>query len=96
MSEVGDLARAREWDRMRHQHLAEIEQSVRSPVHRAHAAPGRVGRTGHHGRRIDGLDTCGFEDASEIPVAIFPQHTSRNGDPQLHVRILWLNKVKIA
>jgi hypothetical protein len=27
-------------------------------------------------------------------VAIFPQHTSRNGDPQLHVHILWLNKVK--
>jgi hypothetical protein len=27
-------------------------------------------------------------------VAIFPQHTSRSGDPQLHVHILWLNKVK--
>jgi integrase len=27
-------------------------------------------------------------------VAIFPQHTSRNGDPQLHVHVLWLNKVE--
>ena len=35
-----------------------------------------------------------FEDAREIPVAIFPQHTSRNGDPQLHVHILWLNRVE--
>src|SRR5260370_32124206 len=51
-------------------------------------------RTGHHGRRIDGLDTGRVEDAHEIPVAIFPQHTSRNGDPQLHVHVLWLNKVR--
>jgi hypothetical protein len=48
-------------------------------------------RTGHHGRRIDGLEVGRFEDAHNIPVAIFPQHTSRNGDPQLHVHILWLN-----
>jgi hypothetical protein len=27
-------------------------------------------------------------------VAVFPQHTSRNGDPQLHVHVLWLNKVE--
>ena len=51
-------------------------------------------RTGHHGRRIDGVETGRFEDAREIPVAIFPQHTSRNGDPQLHVHVLWLNKVQ--
>jgi AAA domain/TrwC relaxase len=51
-------------------------------------------RTGHHGRRIDGVETGRFEDAREIPVAIFPQHTSRNGDPQLHVHVLWLNKVE--
>src|SRR5262249_57312808 len=53
-------------------------------------------RTGHHGRRINGVETGRFEDAREIPVAIFPQHTSRNGDPQLHVHVLWLNKVKTA
>ena len=51
-------------------------------------------RTGHHGRRIDGVEAGRFEDAREIPVAIFPQHTSRNGDPQLHVHVLWLNKVQ--
>ena len=27
-------------------------------------------------------------------MSIFPQHTSRNGDPQLHVHILWLNRVQ--
>src|SRR5262249_38839094 len=33
-------------------------------------------------------------DAREVPVAMFPQHTSRNGDPQLHVHVLWLNRVE--
>jgi hypothetical protein len=51
-------------------------------------------RTGHHGRRIDRVEAGRFEDARDIPVAIFPQHTSRNGDPQLHVHVLWLNKVQ--
>jgi hypothetical protein len=54
----------------------------------------RFVRTGHHGRRINGVEAGRFEDAREVPVAIFPQHTSRNGDPQLHVHILWLNKVE--
>ena len=27
-------------------------------------------------------------------IGSFPQHTSRDGDPQLHVHILWLNRVK--
>src|SRR5260370_2304866 len=45
---------------------------------------------------MSGVETGRFEEAREIPVAIFPQHTSRNGDPQLHVHMLWLNKVKTA
>ena len=43
-------------------------------------------------RFLDSRDR--FEDAHEIPVAIFPQHTSRNGDPHLHVHVLRLNKVQ--
>src|SRR5262249_20999104 len=39
-------------------------------------------------------ETGRFGDAHELPVTIFPQHTSRNGDPQLHVHVLWLNKVQ--
>src|SRR5258708_11061065 len=50
--------------------------------------------TGHHGRRIEGLETGRSKAADENPVAIFPQHTSRNGDLQLHVRVLWLDKTK--
>ncbi|HEV2370469.1 MAG TPA: relaxase domain-containing protein, partial [Acidimicrobiales bacterium] len=65
---------------------AEIEKSVRLYVQHMQGAAAYV-RTGHHGRRIDGVEISRFEDAREIPVAIFPQHTSRNGDPQLHVHV---------
>ena len=72
---------------------AEIEKSVRLYVGYMQQQAAFV-RTGHHGRRVDGVEAGRFEDAHEVPVAIFPQHTSRNGDPQLHVHVLWLNKVQ--
>ena len=85
--------RPREWEARAAGIWAEIEKSVRLYVAHMQREAGFV-RTGHHGRRIDGVEAGRFEDAHEIPVAIFPQHTSRNGDPQLHVHVLWLNKVK--
>jgi AAA domain/TrwC relaxase len=51
-------------------------------------------RTGHHGDRVGDVEAGRFERAKDMPVAVFPQHTSRNGDPQLHVHILWLNRVQ--
>ena len=51
-------------------------------------------RTGHHGQRVGDVEAGRFERAKDMPVSIFPQHTSRNGDPQLHVHILWLNRVQ--
>jgi conjugative relaxase-like TrwC/TraI family protein len=84
---AGDLNAAAMWEGRAAGIWAEIEHSVRPYVAHMQREAGYV-RTGHHGRRIGGAD------AHEIPVAIFPQHTSRNGDPQLHVHILWLNKVK--
>jgi TrwC relaxase len=90
---AGDLKAAVAWEARAAGIWAEIERSVRLYIdHMKHEA-GYV-RTGHHGRRIGGAETGRFEDAREIPVAIFPQHTSRNGDPQLHVHILWLNRVE--
>jgi conjugative relaxase-like TrwC/TraI family protein len=91
--QAGDLRQAEEWEARAAGIWAEIEKSVRLYVAHMQREAGFV-RTGHHGRRIDGLETGRFEDAAEIPVAIFPQHTSRNGDPQLHVHVLWLNKVQ--
>ena len=90
---AGDLRQAAEWEARAAGIWAEIEKSVRLYVRYMQGEAAYV-RTGHHGRRIDGVETGRFEDAREIPVAIFPQHTSRNGDPQLHVHVLWLNKVQ--
>jgi conjugative relaxase-like TrwC/TraI family protein len=91
--EAGDLQAAGQWEARAAGIWAEVEQSVRLYVGHMQREAGFV-RTGHHGRRIGGVETGRFEDAREIPVAIFPQHTSRNGDPQLHVHVLWLNKVQ--
>jgi len=90
---AGQHKTAEEWEARAAGIWAEIEQSVRLYVRYMQDEAGYV-RTGHHGRRISGVEAGRFEDAREIPVAIFPQHTSRNGDPQLHVHILWLNKVQ--
>ena len=91
--QAGDLRAAGQWEARAAGIWAEIEQSVRLYVAHMQREAGYV-RTGHHGRRINGVETGRFEDAREIPVAIFPQHTSRNGDPQLHVHVLWLNRVQ--
>ena len=91
--DAGDLEGAAHWEARAAGIWAEIEKSVRRYVGYMQREAGYV-RTGHHGRRINGMETGRFEDAREIPVAIFPQHTSRNGDPQLHVHVLWLNRVE--
>ncbi len=91
--QVGDLRAAGQWEARAAGIWAEIEHSVRLYV--AHMQrEARFARTGHHGRRIGRIEAGRFEDAHEVPVAIFPQHTSRNGDPQLHVHVLWLNKAR--
>ena len=44
--------------------------------------------------RVGDVDAGRFERAEAIPVASFSQHTSRAGDPHLHVHNLMLNRVK--
>jgi hypothetical protein len=90
---AGDLDAAGAWEARAAGIWAEIEKSVRLYIAHMQREAGYV-RTGHHGRRIGRVESGRFEDAREIPVAIFPQHTSRTGDPQLHVHILWLNRVE--
>ena len=75
---TGTWRRPREWEARATGIWAEIEQSVRLYIGTCQREGGYV-RTGHHGRRVDGVEAGRFEDAHEIPVAIFPQHTSRNG-----------------
>lgn len=51
-------------------------------------------RAGHHGEKVQGRTTGRYVDAHEFTAAAFRQHTSRNDDPQLHVHVAVLNKVK--
>src|SRR6266516_5052855 len=53
-------------------------------------------RRGSHARRIEGVESGRFEDAQQPPVATFLQHTSRDGDPQLHMHVTWLNRLQAA
>jgi TrwC relaxase/AAA domain len=50
-------------------------------------------RSGYHGRQTDGVRTGRWEDAHGFIVGSFAQHTSRDGDPQLHIHNLVLNRV---
>ena len=60
-------------------------------------------RTGYHGaiprdpttgRKLADHSTGQFVDAHEWVVASFAQHTSRNGDPQMHIHNATLNRVE--
>jgi conjugative relaxase-like TrwC/TraI family protein len=69
---------------------------VRQPGVRGVPAAGGAGytRTGYHSRKADGVETGRWEDAHQLVLAMFPQHTSRDGEPRLHIHNLWLNRVK--
>jgi flagellar biosynthesis GTPase FlhF len=50
-------------------------------------------RSGYHGRQVGGITSGRWEDAHRFIIGSFPQHTSRDGDPQLHIHNLVLNRV---
>jgi conjugative relaxase-like TrwC/TraI family protein len=51
-------------------------------------------RRGSHARRVEGGESGRFEDAQQAPAATFLQHTSRDGDPQMHMHVTWLNRLQ--
>ncbi|MFI6802984.1 MobF family relaxase [Streptosporangium canum] len=53
-------------------------------------------RTGFHGKDVEGRTTGRWIEAPNWVVASFRQHTSRNGDPQLHVHNAALSRVQCA
>jgi len=50
-------------------------------------------RSGYHGTSATGVSSGRWEDAHEWVAASFRQHTSRSGDPQLHIHNVILNRV---
>ena len=91
--EEGDVKAAEVWESRADGIWEEIENAVRVYIDHQQRESGYV-RTGHHGKPVGDAQVGRFERARDMPVSIFPQHTSRNGDPQLHVHILWLNRVQ--
>ena len=88
-----DEARAREAEQ--HEAMAErIEAAVMAGADemlRLAEQRGAIVRTGHHSA------TSGeYRDAAGFAAVKFPQHTSRAGDPQLHVQTVILNKAQRA
>lgn len=51
-------------------------------------------RSGYHGTSASGVSSGRWEDAHEWVTGSFRQHTSRSGDPQLHIHNVILNRVK--
>jgi len=51
-------------------------------------------RSGYHGRQAGEVQAGRWEDAHGFIVGSFAQHTSRDGEPQLHIHNLILNRVK--
>jgi AAA domain/TrwC relaxase len=91
----GDAELAARWDDRAAGIWEEIRAAERVYVDYVQSHAKHV-RVGHFGKRVDGVDQGRFEDAHDIPVAAFEQHTNENGDPHLHIHTLWLNKVKSA
>jgi hypothetical protein len=51
-------------------------------------------RSGYHGTSAGGVSSGRWEDAHEWVIGSFRQHTSRSGDPQLHIHNVILNRVR--
>ena len=62
----------------------------------ARAAVARVERSAYVRTGYHSTGTGEYRDAAGVTAALFVQHTSREGDPQLHVHIAVLNRAQRA
>jgi len=92
-AEQGNSEEAARWEAVAREIWDCIEVGDREFVEYLQREAGYT-RTGYHGQKADGVETGRWEDAHQMVSAMFPQHTSRDGEPQLHIHNLWLNRVK--
>jgi conjugative relaxase-like TrwC/TraI family protein len=81
--EAGDAAGEQYWSGL----VAEVDAMIMQAVHagfRYFQAEAGYTRTGSHGKRVNGRETGQWREA-DLAVAHWLQHTSRDGDMQLHV-----------
>jgi hypothetical protein len=92
--QAGDLAGGAEFDRLAAQVWADIDAAGEAMLAYLQDTAGYV-RTGYHrgSGAESGAELGKWEDAHAWVAGRFDQHTSRDGDPQLHAHNLVLNKV---
>jgi TrwC relaxase/AAA domain len=88
----GDLEAAGYWEQAADDIWACIQAGNRAALEYLQREAGYT-RSGYHGRQAGGVRTGRWEDAHAFVIGSFAQHTSRDGDPQLHIHNLVLNRV---
>src|ERR1017187_7940162 len=89
---AGDVEAAVYWEQAAADVWASIQAGNRAALEYLQREAGYT-RSGYHGRQAGGVRTGRWEDAHGFVVGSFAQHTSRDGDPQLHIHNLILNRV---
>ena len=88
----GDQEAAAYWDQAAQDVWACIQAGNQAALDYLQREAGYT-RSGYHGRQADGVRAGRWEDAHGFVIGSFAQHTSRDGDPQLHIHNLVLNRV---
>ncbi|MGD6757284.1 MobF family relaxase [Streptomyces sp. BH105] len=91
--EAGDEATAEQYTRQAEKVWDCWKEGVAAGIDYMQAEAG-YSRAGHHGKAVEGRASGKYVDAHDFTAAAFAQHTSRNDDPQLHVHLAVLAKVK--
>ena len=91
--EAGDTVLADEYTAKAERVWDAWKEGVQAGIEYMQAEAG-YSRAGHHGKAVEGRATGRYVDAHDFSAAAFAQHTSRNDDPQLHVHVAVLAKVK--
>ncbi|MFE9334912.1 MobF family relaxase [Streptomyces sp. NPDC006925] len=91
--EAGDEETAAEYSRQAEQVWDCWKEGVQAGLQHMQEEAG-YSRAGHHGQAVEGRAAGRYVDAHEFIAGAFAQHTSRNDDPQLHVHVPVLAKVK--
>ncbi|WP_017559866.1 MobF family relaxase [Nocardiopsis baichengensis] len=89
--EAGDLVTAEALERAAGMMIEVLEEASQTAVQEWTRLAGWT-RVGYHGKQVGGSSTGRWMEAGGWVSASFVQHTSRNGDPQLHVHNPVLNR----
>ncbi len=90
---AGDLEAVAYWEQAAADVWACVQAGNRAALEYLQREAGYT-RSGYHGRQTGEARSGRWEDAHGFVIGSFAQHTSRDGDPQLHIHNLVLNRVR--